>query len=97
MLQIVKRILGISSYNGLGCIDFKMQSSEGGPFDLNSHINIQATSDADSVMTEFLGITPNHVFTAVPKILELNPRVCRFVVRHHEVLREMMRLYSANI
>ena len=101
VIHVVKSIVAVASYNGFGCINFKFVSADGSPFNLRQHLTILPAATEETVMVDFSNINNSNnnalSFPASPRFFEINARMCRSLTHHAAVLREMIRLYSANM
>ena len=98
-IHVIKRIIALSSYNGLGCVNYKLVSQNGQPYTFQNNLHVYAKANADLIMTEFGSIqSANTSHTeAIPKIFEINSRMCHSFSTLPEIFHEMLRLYSANV
>ena len=80
MLDLTRHIVEASSYNGIGCINFKFVPVLVSGNELEEYMNDIPTishSDASVVLTTFVNLRSSQDLTvhdAIPKLFEINPR-----------------------
>ena len=100
VMHVIKQILALSSYNGLGCVNYKLLAHNGQPYTFHSKLRTYPYATADLIMTDFEPIQSSMDMSraeAIPKIFEINSRMCHSLSTHPEILHAMLRLYSANV
>ena len=100
VIHVIKRVVALSSYNGLGCVNYKLLAHNGQPYTFHSKLRTYPYATADLIMTDFETIQSSMDMSraeAIPKIFEINSRMCHSLTFHPEILHAMLQLYSANV
>ena len=103
VLDIIRKIIKKTGYNGFGCLNFKLLQS-GSPITEDAWLEQQEeVNDAslDAVMYDFsaLRLSDDEHWKATdmtPKIFEVNSRVCGSLPHHPTILAQWITAYLAS-
>ena len=99
ILHVLLRIIRQVGYNGNGCINFKFKPlsiNESALFESLAGIPLVQPGHAVPILKDFAALTSSDdagSMKAVPKIFEINPRICG-PVKTSDVLVDFARLYA---
>ena len=99
MLDLIRRIVEVSAYNGIGCVNFKFVPVLVGSQELEEYLGDIPTishDDPQAVMTTFGNLRSSLDITAhdaIPKLFEINPRPGGSMVGSHSP--ELVRMMKA--
>ena len=104
LLDVVRQIIKLTKYNGLGCFNFKYAARKMTQKQLDKFLQGIPTldnSDEDSITTDFGSDDARQFFSkypATPKIFDFNTRHCGSHIRHQtEEFYRMIRMYLEEV
>ena len=102
--DVIRRIVELTKYNGLGCINFKFAARKMSQAALEDFLTKLPTldhNDAAAITTDFGYEGARHNFAAyaaVPKLFDWNTRMCGSHVRDQTMeLYRMLRMYLEDV
>ena len=105
LLDIVRRVIELTNYNGLGCFNFKFAARKMTQEQLDEYLllipKVPHAQLSDSITTDFGPEGLRHQFShydAIPKLFDFNTRMCGSHARQQTIeMYNMLKMYISEV